>query len=325
MTGQEIFGGVSALSCRVNEGRDRTWLVALATAMWGTDALWRMPLATSLPSASVVFWEHLIIVVLLAPFLPRAWRALRACGWRERIAVVVVGAGSSALATTLFTAAFTFGDPVTPLVLQKLQPIFAAVAALLVLNEQLRGRYFAFALPALAGAWLLAFKNPLDVEVSQLAPALLAVGAAVLWAAGTVLGRLVSRSIPARDVTTLRFSIGLPTAAVILLFTGAPVAVGWDNALGLLLLALIPGLLALWLYYVGLRSTPAARATLAELSFPATAALVGVFVLGAQLSATQWTGFAIVVAMVAGLGWHEHVSRTKLVATPARPAPVTGG
>ncbi|MEU6270533.1 DMT family transporter [Saccharopolyspora shandongensis] len=300
----------------LSRGADRTWLVALATAMWGTDALWRQPLATSLPSASVVFWEHVIIVVLLAPFLPRALRALRACGWRERVAIIVVGVGSSALATALFTTAFKYGDPVTPLVLQKLQPIFAAVASFALLREKLRGRYFAFAIPALLGAWLLAFKNPLHIEVSQVVPALLALGAAVLWAAGTVLGRFVSRSVPARDVTTLRFAIGLPAASVILLFSGAPVAVGWHNAFGLVLLALIPGLLALWLYYIGLSTTPAARATLAELSFPATAAIVGVFVLGAELSATQWVGFVIVVAMVAALGWHERVSSTKLVTVP---------
>jgi drug/metabolite transporter (DMT)-like permease len=297
-------------------GVDRTWLVALATAMWGTDALWRQPLATTLPSASVVFWEHVIIVALLAPFLPRAWRALRACSWRERVAMIIIGAGSSALATALFTTAFKVGDPVTSLVLQKLQPIFAAVASLALLRERLHGRYFAFAIPALLGAWLLAFEDPLHIEVSQAVPALLALGAAALWAAGTVLGRLVSRSIPARDVTTLRFAIGLPSAAVILLFSGAPVSVGWHNAFGLVLLALIPGLLALWLYYVGLSTTPAARATLAELSFPATAAIVGVFVLGAKLSATQWIGFVVVVAMVAGLGWHERVSRTKLVVAP---------
>lgn len=132
-------------------GADRTWLVALATAMWGTDALWRQPLATSLPSASVVFWEHVIIVALLAPFLPRAWRALRACGPRERLAMVTVGVGSSALATTLFTTAFQVGDPVTPLVLQKLQPVFAAVASYALLRERLTPRYFAFAVPALVG------------------------------------------------------------------------------------------------------------------------------------------------------------------------------
>ncbi|WP_081855533.1 DMT family transporter [Saccharopolyspora rectivirgula] len=293
--------------------RDRTWLVAVATAMWGTDALWRKPLATELPSASVVFWEHLIIVALLSPFLPRAWRALAACDWRQRLAVITIGAGSSALATALFTTAFKFGDPVTPLVLQKLQPIIAAFASFVLLGERLRGRYFWFAVPAITGAWLLAFPNPLDIQVSQAVPALLALGAAVLWAAGTVLGRFVSRDVAARDVTVLRFSIGLPTAAVVLLTTGAPVAVGWGNALGLLLLALIPGLLALWLYYLGLRATPAARATLAELSFPATAAIVGVFVLGAELTASQWIGFATVVLVVAGLGWHERVSKVKVV------------
>ncbi|MER5393407.1 EamA family transporter [Saccharopolyspora sp. NPDC002686] len=303
-------------------GADRTWLVALATAMWGTDALWRQPLATALPSASVVFWEHVIIVLLLTPLLPRAWRALLACGPRERIAMIAVGVGSSALATALFTTAFQVGDPVTPLVLQKLQPIFAAVASFALLRERLTARYFLFAVPALLGAWLLAFENPLHIEVSQVLPALLALGAAALWAAGTVLGRYVSSRIPARDVTALRFSIGLPAAAVVLLLSGSPVTVGWDNAFGLVLLALIPGLIALGLYYVGLSTTPAARATLAELAFPATAAIIGVFVLGAELSATQWIGFVLVVAMVAGLGWHERVSRVKVVELPeSEPSP----
>ncbi|MBA8827247.1 drug/metabolite transporter (DMT)-like permease [Saccharopolyspora lacisalsi] len=300
-------------------GRDRTWLVAVATAMWGTDALWRMPLATSLPAGSVVFWEHLIIVLALSPLLPRAWRAFAACDVRERLAVVVVGGGASALATALFTAAFQAGDPVTPLVLQKLQPIFAAFASFALLRERLRGRYFAFAVPALIGAWLLAFPEPLDVQVSQVKPALLAVGAAVLWASGTVLGRFLSRRLSAQDVTTLRFSVGLPTAAVILLLRGDPVAVGWNNLGGLLLLALIPGLIALSLYYFGLRTTPAARATLAELSFPATAAIIGVGVFDEHFTPTQWAGFLLVVLVVTGMGWHERTSRTKMVVAPPEP------
>ena len=46
-------------------GADGTWLVALGAALWGTDALLRAPLAGALPAASIVFWEHLIIVVVL--------------------------------------------------------------------------------------------------------------------------------------------------------------------------------------------------------------------------------------------------------------------
>ncbi|OZM70189.1 EamA family transporter [Amycolatopsis antarctica] len=289
--------------------------MAVAAAMWGTDGLLRVPLADALPAATVVFWEHLLVVVVLLPWLPSAVRALRRCGPREWVAVLVIGGGASALATALFTAAFATGDPVTPLVLQQLQPLFALLAAFFLLGERLRAGYALFALPALAGAWLLAFRNPLQIELSAARAALLAVGAAALWAAGTVLGRLVSAKLPARDVTVLRFGIGLPVAAGIVTVQGGAFAVGWANAPGLALLAFVPGLLALSLYYLGLRSTPAARATLAELAFPVTAALLGVTFLDATLSVTQWIGLLVVVTAVTALSWHEKVRRTPMVRT----------
>jgi len=284
---------------------DRTWLVAIAAALWGTDGLLRLPLAEKLPAATVVFWEHLLVVLVLSPLIPGAIRALRRCSPREWLAVVIIGGGSSALATALFTAAFKLGDPVTPLVLQKLQPVFVLIAAFFVLGERLRPGYVLFALPALAGAWLLAFADPLHIQLAAVKAALLAVGAAALWAAGTVLGRLVSTSLQPREVTVLRFTIGLPVSALIVLQQGSSFLVGWNNALGLALLAFVPGLLALSLYYIGLRSTPAARATLAELAFPVTAAVIGVTFLNAHLSGTQWLGLAIVIVSITALGWHE--------------------
>ncbi|RZS44901.1 drug/metabolite transporter (DMT)-like permease [Herbihabitans rhizosphaerae] len=316
----DIFGDISRAPITVvavtessPRTADRTWLVALAAAFWGTDGLLRKPLADALPAATVVFWEHLIVVVLLIPWLPAAINAFRRCGVREKLAVLVIGVGSSAVATALFTAAFRTGDPITPLVLQKLQPVFVVLAALLLLGERIRSGYLLFALPALAGAWLLAFKDPLQIKVSALQTAMLAIGAAALWAAGTVLGRYLSRTVSPRDTTVLRFAVGLPAAAIIVTVQGNPIAVGWGNALGLVLLALIPGLLALSLYYIGLRATPAARATLAELAFPLTAALIGVTALGTKLTGTQWLGFAIVLISVTALGLHERVRRNPVV------------
>ncbi len=303
---------------------DRTWLVAIAAALWGTDGLLRLPLADALPAATVVFWEHLLVAVVLLPLLPAAVRSLSRCGPREWAAVLVIGGGSSALATALFTAAFQAGDPVTPLVLQKLQPLFAVLAAFVVLGERLRPGYLLFAVPAVLGAWLLAFADPLDVRVTALRAALLALGAAALWAAGTVLGRLVSTRLRPRDVTALRFSIGLPFAALIVLGTGNEFAVSRDNAVGLVLLALVPGLLALSLYYVGLRATPAARATLAELAFPATAAIIGVSFLNATLTPTQWLGLVVVVVSITALGWHERRARRAPVVAEPELAGVAG-
>ncbi len=292
------------------------WLVAVAAALWGTDGLLRQPLAQAVPAAAVVFWEHLIVVVVLLPFLPSAVRAFRAASPRDRVALVVIGAGASAIATALFTAAFRYGDPVTPLVLQKLQPLVAVLAAAVLLGERFRRAYWVFAVPALAGAWLMAFPNPLDVAARQLTAALLAVGAAVLWAIGTVLGRMVSARVASRDVTVLRFAIGLPTAAIVLGLQGAPVGVTVGQLGPLILLALIPGLLALTLYYIGLKATAAGRATLAEMAFPVTATLIGVGFLGTSLSTTQWIGLAVIVVAVTALGLRER-SEQPVVEVPA--------
>lgn len=305
---------------RPSPGPDRTWLVALAAALWGTDALLRLPLAGALPASTIVFWEHLIIVAVLVPFLPSAFRAFRAAPVRDRLALVVIGAGASAVATALFTEAFRFGDPVTPVVLQKLQPLIAVVVAALLLGERVRGGYWLFAVPALAGAWLMAFRDPFDAAPQAVTAALLAVAAAALWALGTVLGRYVGRRTSPRDITVLRFAIGLPASAVVLAVDGGPLLVTPAQLGPLALLALVPGLLGLTLYYRGLRTTPAARATLAEMAFPVTAALIGVGLLGARLEPTQWLGLVVVIASVTALGLCER-GRRPVVAVPAASTP----
>lgn len=302
--------------------RDRTWLVALAAALWGTDGVLRQPLAKALPAATVVFWEHLIAIVVLLPFLPSAWRAFKAASLRDRLALVVIGAGASAVATALFTAAFDAGDPVTPLVLQKLQPVVAVVAAAVILGERIRAGYLLFAVPALVGAWLMAFPDPFGVAPREMRAALFAVAAAALWAVGTVLGRLVSPSMSSRDVTVLRFAIGLPAAALVVLAQGAPLAVTPAQLGPLVLLALVPGLLSLVLYYVGLRCTPASRATLAEMAFPVTATLIGVSVLGVTLTASQWLGLVTIVLVVAALGAWERGERPVVELRPEVPVDV---
>lgn len=300
--------------------RDRTWLVALAASLWGLSALWRGPLAEQFPSLAIVFWEHLVLTVLVLPWLAPAVRRVLAASWRTRAAVLVIGAGSSALATVLFTAAFAVGDPITPQVLQKLQPLIALALAALLLGERLRRSYLLFLVPALVGAWLLTFADPLGVSVASAQAALLAVGAAALWAAGTVLGRLASTELAFRDLTALRFFVGLLTLGVLVAVTGTPLALSWSAAPPILLLALFPGLLALVLYYLALGRTPASRATLAELAFPLTAALVGVVAFGTRPAPGQWLGIAIVLVTVVSLSLHEQRSRRPVVVarTPAR-------
>jgi drug/metabolite transporter (DMT)-like permease len=302
--------------------RDLTWLVALGAALWGTDALLRLPLTLTLPATVIVVAEHAIVVVVLIPWLPRAFRAFKAMSAIERWCTIAVGAGSSALATWLFTLAFAGGDPLTPLVLQKLQPLIAIVAARFFLGERIRGRFWLFAVPALVGTWLIAFADPLSIQLKGAEAALLAIGAAILWAAGTVLGRRLTVAYAPTTVTTLRYAVGLPASLVIALIVGGPFTIALTDVAPLAGLALIPGLLALSLYYRGLQRTPAARATLAELAFPFTAAIIGVVFLNAHFTVSQWIGAALVVASVTALGWHERTSTQPAVVPAPVPEPV---
>lgn len=286
-------------------------LVVAGAALWGTDALFRRGLALEIEAPKLVFLEHAVLVVLTLPLLLRGRqqiRALRPSGW---LSAILIGVGSSALATILFTSAFRYGDPTTPLLLQKLQPLVAIAGATLILKERLLPRFAWFLLISLVGAFLIAFPDPTRVTVTALVPAMLALGAAALWGMGTVLGRFLSPSLSFQTMTALRFAIGLPAAGIIMgVVQESPLTFELSSRdfLAVIALALVPGLLALMIYYRGLRSTPASAATIAELAFPLTAAGLNYAVFDTPLSASQWAGAALLTATISIMSW---LSRTR--------------
>jgi drug/metabolite transporter (DMT)-like permease len=267
--------------------------VALAAGLWGTDALLRRPLAHSTQAATIVLGEHVVLVLVLLPVVVAALPALWRAGPRFVAAAVVVGAGSSALATILFTEAFVQGDPVTPVVLQKVQPLIAVSLAAVVLGERPRRRFGLFLLGGLAGTWLMAFPSPFEVSLHGRAPALYALSAAALWALGTVLGRYLALRLPFQQVTAVRFAFGLPAAFVAVLVLGAPLRASWHDEVFIALLALVTGLIAVLLYYYGLQRTTASVASVAELAFPVVAIAVGFLAFDATLTGTQLAGVAL--------------------------------
>lgn len=275
-------------------------LVALAAALWGADGVFRRGLALELPAATVVFWEHLILVALTGWILVRSRASLRLLSARDWLFMAIIGAGASAAATALFTAAFRFGDPTTPLLLQKLQPLFAIAGAWMILGERLRPRFGLFAGMALVSAWLITFPDPMAINAQSAKAGGLAIGAAALWGLGTVLGRDVAKRIPPVQITALRFAIGLPAAAIIVVLTqdSAGFAISGADVGSLLLLALIPGLLALTIYYRGLETTPASLATIAELAFPLSAVSLNYLVFGTTLNVSQWVGVLALAAVL---------------------------
>ncbi len=283
-------------------------LVALGAALWGTDGVLRVPLLREMSPAAIVLGEHVILLLYSVPAVVLGWgalRGLRAPGW---LALLVIGWGGSALATLLFTAAFAAGDPTVAILLQKTQPLFAILLAHIVLGERLRPAYWPLFAAAMVGAYLVSFGDlsPFSALGSDAAPgALLAVGAAALWGSSTALGRFVLRDVPFHALTGARLLLALVPLAAIALAQGAfgDLGSGLASQPGrLVLLALIPGLLGLLLYYRGLSSTRASHATLAELAFPATAVALNWALLGVGVNAGQVVGFVLLWSAIYALG-----------------------
>jgi DME family drug/metabolite transporter len=110
-------------------------LVSLAAAMWGLDGLIRKPLSESTSAYTIVFGEHVFLVLLTLPLLVPAFRSLWRAGPTYVAAGIAIGAGASAIATILFTKAILHGDFITVVVLQKIQPLIAVAGAWIVLRE----------------------------------------------------------------------------------------------------------------------------------------------------------------------------------------------
>ena len=309
-------------------------MVAVAAMLWGTDTLFRVPLLHHLSSngliqaTQLVLMEHLILVVCSVPLLWLARHQIRRLTGRQWAAIVAIGVGASGLATVLFTLSFSYGHFIETLLLQKTQPLIAILLASLWLRERMAPAAWALVPVALVGAYLIAVPDPLRPQNAwadfHIAAALFALGAAALWGAATVFGRYALADVSFTALTGLRFTTALPALAVLLYLesgiSGFTVYRPEDAPL-YLGLALLPGLLAMLLYYRGLASTPAAMATLAELAFPITGVLVNLFLVTPRQSITNYQVVGIVI-LWAALAVLDRINARKPAILPigARPA-----
>jgi drug/metabolite transporter (DMT)-like permease len=292
-----------------NGGYASVMLVAVGAAMWGTDGILRVPLLEVASPSQIVLLEHLVLLLFSVPAVVLGWRFFRGLGVAQWVSLLVIGWGGSALATLLFTTAFAVGNPTVVILLQKTQPLFAIALAAILLRERLGWAYWPCFVVAMVGAYMISFGNlgPFTALGSaELLPAALAVGAALLWGSSTVLGRFVLKDVPFYALTGARLFLAVPLLAGIVVAQSSVggLAAGFASEPGrVILLALIPGLLALLLYYRGLTGTRASYATLAELAFPATAVVLNWTFLGVGVSANQLLGFVILWAAVFVLGY----------------------
>jgi len=284
-------------------------IVFLSSLFWAADAPFREPLLLGGLSVPFVgFLEHLLNSIVSLPGLLAKRAGFKKLTFKQWVGLIYIGVGASAFGAVLYVQAaviMNYNFTVAAL-LQKLQPLFAITLAVIFLKEKLSPKFWLFAVPALLGAYLVTFgwASPASLwstggHLNLVGPAL-AVGAAILWAGGTVVGRSLMSNIDVQLVNGMRFVFGL-------IFLTFYVAIGYHFQFGQMtpffwrnvtIIALVTGFFSLWLYYYGLRFTKASVATLMELGYPLALTVVNWKFLGITLNIWQIIGALVLLASV---------------------------
>lgn len=288
--------------------------VIAAAILWSLDGLLRRELF-NLPPSVVVFWEHLLGILVLAPVIYYLRKHLRNYSREQWIAIIVVSFLSGALGTVMYTAALTrtqFAPFSVVVLLQQLQPIFAIATASVLLKEKISPRLIGLAAIAIGAAYFTAFPDlTVDFENDRdsVIAAMLAVGAAASWGSSTALSKFSLKGMNSLQVTATRFAL-VPFFAF-----GIAAVMGDAGQLGeitgeqwryLVAITFSTGLVALGLYYFGLKRILASRSTLLELAWPASAVIIGYFFLDETFTATQWLGAGVLTGVI------TYIARTQI-------------
>lgn len=279
------------------------FLVVLAALLWSLDGLLRRSLFV-LPPDVIVFYEHLLGTALLLPFLASGWSQLKRLGWKGWSSLGLVALFSGLLGTLFYTAALGqihFIQFSVVVLLQQLQPIWVILTAVVVLGERMPQRFFLWALPAFIASYFVSFPN-LHANLSSgdgtTMAALLALGAGLLWGTSTSFSKVVLSKITPLLATSLRFALTSVLALLAVVGLGhGPLLTGLDSTQWLTLagITLSTGMVALAIYYYGLRSVHASSATILELAWPISAIFLDYALLGNSLTLTQWLGTIVLL------------------------------
>lgn len=277
-------------------------LIIIAALLWAVDGVIRRNLY-SLPPITIIFFEHLIGLIILTPFVFKYVLKTKLTK-REWWLLVLIAALSGLLGTLWFTTALLqvhFISFSVVFLLQKLQPLFAITTASIFLKEKLDKRYIIWAVLAIISAYFVTFPNGivnLQTGEGTILAALYALGAAFAWGSSTTFSKMLLGKVSAAVSTFYRFLFTVFLAFPVIIIFGHSASLYAVTPYQFSLFAFIAissGMVALLIYYKGLAKTPVHISTILELTFPFIAILIDMKLYHTVLVPMQWVAALVLV------------------------------
>src|SRR5437667_952212 len=290
------------------------WLVGLGAALWGTESAWRIPLNALFDAKVIVFWEHVLILILFLPILISRLGEIPRIHARTWGYLLFSGFAGSAVGTIFFTLALKYGNPTVVNVILNIQPVISTMAAFLIFGDRLATRFFLYAAIAIVAGIFVSVTHPTLIGVSFESAGLnigtgYALICALFWGLSTVAGRGIMIGMSLRLASSLRIVVGLTCMTLILLVYGKldgaalwPAAAQQHTAKAIVLLFCLPSIsggIPLLIYFDGLRLTRASTAGYFEMMQTLAAVCITWGFFHASLHPHQVIAAIVLIAAVA--------------------------
>src|SRR6188472_4081129 len=290
------------------------WLVGLGAALWGTESAWRIPLNQLFDAQVIVFWEHVLILLMLLPLLLSRIAEIPRVRARTWAFLIFSGFAGSAVGTIFFTLALKYGNPTVVNVVLNIQPVISTLGAFLLFGDRLGRQFFLYAGIAIVAGVFVSVAYPTQIGLSFERAGLnvgtgYALICALFWGLSTVAGRGVMVGMSLRLASSLRIVVGLACMTLIL-FTYGKLngAALWPETAQahpvkaivlLLFLASISGGVPLLFYFQGLHLTRASTACYFEMMQTLAAVCITWGFFHASLHSHQVIAAVVLIAAVA--------------------------
>lgn len=273
------------------------------------DTLIRYPLVErGINPITIVFYEHCLLTLFFSLGLIPAIKRIGELKLADAFSFLVIGGFGSAVATVAFTESFQYLNPSLVILLQKLQPVVAIILSAIILKEQIQKQFLIWAGICLIGGLMISSPDIIrfyhliqgDYKTVISDGALhgyALVGVSILgWGATTVFGKRLSMvGFDTRSIMAGRFLIGLLVLIPFVKWNTNLMLPMPEDYLRILIMVLISGALAMWLYYQGLKRLSARTTAIAEMFFPFFAIVANWLFLGKQLNDWQLIGGGILL------------------------------
>lgn len=267
----------------------------------------------------MIFFEHLIGFVIIAFFAIGAFRRAH-FSKKELSALFTVSLLSGVIGTLFFTTALGAVGYIpfsVVLLIQKLQPIFAISVALMIGHEKIPKWSYLFMLIALISGYFITFPHGVSWTPDgqkTLTAALYALGAAAAWGSSTNFSKYLLKNHHPEVVTMLRFGVTALMVGIGLLLIPEwrtsfrmPTKMEWSY---LFAIASSTGLLAMYIYYRGLKHTPVHVSAILELTWPIIAVAIDYFSFGTIFTLGQYIA---IITLITSMYAVIHLSHTRKI------------